>query len=264
MKHQNLKGSVVIVTGASSGIGYAAALELARRGAQVVAAARNEAALRRLQREAEALGGQVRAVPTDVSVREQVEALVEEAVRQEGQVDGLVANAGQYFRSRIAEADVALFEQSFAVNFYGVLYAVKAALPHMTERDRGRIVIVNSLDAKKGIVGDGPYVAAKSALAGLADVLRQELQAGNVRVTSIYPGRVDTPMVEGLRTPWISPKIPPEAVVRAILKALKSGMPEIVVPGVYAPLGALNSTLPRLMDWIYRRFKVEGIQEKQG
>jgi all-trans-retinol dehydrogenase (NAD+) len=128
----------------------------------------------------------------------------------------------------------------------------------MKSANKGHIVIVNSLDAKKGIIGDGPYVAAKSALDGFGDVLRQELKTYRIFVTSIFPGRVDTPMIESIKVPWISPKISPEKVVKTMIKGLKKNKANIIVPSIYFLLGSLNDISPRLVDWFYRILKIEG------
>jgi len=150
------------------------------------------------------------------------------------------------------------FQKSFDINFFGSYYAVKEALPHMIEQKSGHFVLINSLDAKKGIVGDAPYVAAKCALDGLADVLRQEVKPYGIIVTTVYPGRVDTPMIQDLKVPWISVKISAARVANAVARGILKRKPIIIVPRLFFPLGALNSTSPRLMDWFYSKFQLEG------
>jgi len=253
---------VVIVTGASSGIGRATALELARRKARVALASRNREVLQELERAIHEMGGSSAALVTDITDPDNVRWLVEETMTRWKRIDVLIANAGRYARGRIQEADKSLFEKSFAVNFYGVLYAIQAVLPQMIRQREGHIVIVNSLDAKKGIVGDGPYVAAKAALDGFIDVLRQELYGTGVRVTSIFPGRVDTPMIQHLTVPRISPKISPDRVVKSIIKGIRTKRSSIIVPALYGPVPILNFLFPRLMDWGYRIFGIEGVQKK--
>ena len=253
---------VVIVTGASSGIGRATALELARRKARVALASRNGEALQELERAIHEMGGTSAALETDVTDADNVRWLVEETMIRWKRIDVLIANAGRYVRGRIQEADRNLFEKSFTVNFYGVLHAIQAVLPQMIRQREGQIVIVNSLDAKKGILGDGPYVAAKAALDGFADVLRQELYGTGVRITSIFPGRVDTPMTQHLKVPWVSPKISPDRVVKSIIKGIRTKRSSIIVPALYGPVPILNFWFPRLMDWGYRIFGIEGVQKK--
>lgn len=258
MSDSYFRDKVVIITGASSGIGLVAALTLSKLNAKVVLASRREDKLRHLVQDIHATGGQGLAIKTDIASSESVKDLVEQVVRQWGRVDILIANAGQYIGGRFSEIDENAFEQSMAVNFLGTLHVIKRVLPHMLRQGSGHIVIMNSLDAKKGIAGDGPYVSAKSALDGFGDVLRQELSGLGVHVTSVYPGRVDTPMIEHLQVPWVSPKISPERVVDAMIKAIERKKSIVVVPAVYFPIGVLNNLFPRLLDWLYAIFRIEG------
>jgi short-subunit dehydrogenase len=252
------RDKVVIVTGASSGIGRAAAGMFARLGAKVVLASRNEEKLDILKKEIESEGGEAIAIPTDVCSFEDTQKMSDETVSKWGRIDILIANAGRHVQDATREIQIQSFEQSMAVNFYGVLNAVKCVLPRMRKAKKGHIVIVNSLDAKKGIVGDGPYVAAKSALDGFGDVLRQELRSDKIRLTSVYPGRVDTPMIQNIKVPWISPKISPENVARAMVKGIRRNKPVVIVPSHYYLLGSLNNMFPGFADWAYRLFRIEG------
>ena len=255
---RDFRHAVAVVTGASSGIGKATALALAREGARVVLAARRRAPLEQVAEEVTALGGEPLVVPTDVSQREQVEHLIDHTLETWGRVDILVANAGIYVRSPIREMRIEDLERSIAVNFYGTVYAVMAVLPHMLEQKSGHIVLVTSMDAKKGIPPDAPYVAAKFAASGFGDVLRQELHGTGVHATVVFPGRVDTPLIENLTVPWISAKIPPEAVARAILKGIRKRSPEVIVPWQARLLVFANTLSPRLADWAVRYFHLEG------
>lgn len=255
---RDFRHAVAVVTGASSGIGKATALALAREGARVVLAARRRAPLEQVAEAVAALGGEALVVPTDVSQREQVEHLIDHTLETWGRVDILVANAGIYVRSPIREMRIEDLERSMAVNFYGTVYAVMAVLPHMLEQKSGHIVLVTSMDAKKGIPPDAPYVAAKFAASGFGDVLRQELHGTGVHATVVFPGRVDTPLIENLTVPWISAKIPPEAVARAILKGIRKRSPEVIVPWQARLLVFANTLSPRLADWAVRYFHLEG------
>jgi len=254
----DLQGRVAIVTGASSGIGRATALALADQGAHVSLAARTESALQKAAEAVQSLGQEALVVPTDVTQQEQVNRLMEETLARWGHIDILVANAGAYVRAPVTELTVADVERSMAVNFYGALYAVLAVQPHMLAQGSGHIVLVSSMDGKKGLPLDAPYVAAKFALGGLGEVLRQELQGHGIRVTTVFPGRVDTPLIDDIEVPWISAKIPPEAVARAILRAIHRRRPEVIVPLQARALYYLNTFCPRLVDWIVRKFHLEG------
>lgn len=258
MSQHAFRHRVAVVTGASSGIGRATALLLARAGARLALVARREELLREVAREIEEMGREALALPADVTRAEEVERAVAQTVARWGQVDILVACAGAYIRAPVLQMTVADVEHSMAVNFYGVLHAVRAVLPHMVARRSGHIVIISSADGKKGIPPDGPYVAAKFAVAGLGDILRQELRPYGVAVTTIFPGRVDTPMIAHLRVPWISAKIPPEAVARAVLRALRRRTPEVILPFQVRLFVYLSAIFPSLGDWFTRQFHLEG------
>ncbi len=267
---KDFTGKVAIITGASSGIGRATALALARRGARVALAARRAAELEAVAEEIRALGREALCIPTDVSSRQEVSRLVDEAMAGWGRLDIVVANAGAYVRCRLAgpagpqEASpvgactIEAFERSMAVNFYGALYPVLAALPHLVAQGSGHIVLVSSMDGKKGIPPDAPYVAAKFALAGFGDVLRQELHGSGVDVTTVFPGRVDTPLIASLKVPAMSAKIPPDAVADAIVAGICRRQPEVIVPFHARSLLWVNGLSPRLGDWAVRTFRLEG------
>jgi NADP-dependent 3-hydroxy acid dehydrogenase YdfG len=263
MMNETLLDKVAVVTGASSGIGRACALALADAGAHLSLAARTESALEEVAGSIRALGREALVVPTDVIRREQVSHLVSETLKRWGHVDILVANAGAYVRGWIEHLTVEELERSMAVNFYGAVYAVLEVLPHMLQRKSGHMVLVTSLDALTPIRYDAPYVAAKCALSGFGDVLRQELHGTGVHTTTIFPGRVDTPLIEKLRVPRVTPKIPPEQVARAIVRAIRRRGTHVIVPAHLWPLAHADGLLPRVGDWIKRRFQMEG-WEKEG
>jgi short-subunit dehydrogenase len=252
------RDKVVVITGASSGIGRAAALAFARSNAKVVLVARNEERLVLLNEEILGQGGQALMIRADVCSLTDMQRMAGETMSKWGKIDILIANAGQYIQDGSCGIDLRAYERSMALNFMGTLHAVKSVLPEMLRRGHGHIVIMNSLDARKGIVGDGPYVSAKAALDGFGDVLRQELKGKGIRVTSIYPGRVDTQMLKDLKVPWISPKMPPGKVVQAILKGIKRNRAIVAVPSTFSLLGPLNGMFPRLMDRAYRFLKIQG------
>ena len=252
------RDKVILITGASSGIGRAAALAFAKCGAKVVLTARNEEKLRSLKEEIHRQGGQSLAIKTDIGSFFDMQRMAGETIAKWGKIDIVIANAGQYVQDVPGAIDLGAYERSMAVNFLGTLYTVTSVLPDMLRRGRGHIVVMNSLDAKKGIVGDGPYVAAKAALDGFGDVLRQELRGKGINFTSIYPGRVDTAMIRHIKVPRISPKLSPEKVVRAIMRGVKRNKAVVVVPKTFFLLAPLNNMFPRLMDRAYRVLKLEG------
>ena len=252
------KNKVVIVTGASSGIGEITAVRLSKLGAKVVLAARNEHKLRELQNRIETNGNEAISIKTDISNEKDVINLIEKTIENWGRIDILISNAGQYIQGRLTDVNTSDIQNSFNVNFYGSVYAVKKVLPVMLSQKSGHIVFVNSLDSKKGIVGDGPYVIAKCALHGFGDILRQEVKKTGIKVLTVYPGRVDTPMIEDLKVPLISAKISSEKVVKDMLKGIRRNKAVVVVPKIFFLLGTLNELFPKFMDWFYHKFKLEG------
>lgn len=180
-------GKVVVLTGASEGIGRALALHLARRQARLVLAARNVARLNSLAEECRGLGAQALAVPTDVTSREQCEALADAAFAHFGAIDALVLNAGATMWSRLDELeDVDLLERLMRLNYLGAAWPTRRALPALLAA-RGRIVAVSSLTGLVGVPTRTGYAASKHAMIGFFDSLRVELADRGVSVTVVAP-----------------------------------------------------------------------------
>ncbi len=258
-----LKDKIAIITGASSGIGRATAIAMARRGARLVLAARNAAALRGLEEEIRSIGADVLVQPTDVSDRNQVDALAHETLRRFGRVDIVVCSAGEYVRGAVHTLAPEQFERAMRVNFFGTLELVLAVLPVMRQQRSGTIVVVSSVDGKKGLPLDAPYVASKFAVTGFMDVLRQELHGTGVHAVTVLPARVDTPMIEHLHVPWLSRKISCERVARTIVRGIRFGGTEMIVPfGGPTFLVVLQSLSPRAADLLTRLFKLEGVERQ--
>ncbi len=257
--HVPFRDQVAIVTGASSGIGRATALALAARGARVALAARNAAALEAL---AAALpAGRALVVPTDVTDVTQVQAMAQQTLAQWGRIDILVASAGQYVRGAITNLAAEDMERSLRINFFGAYHAVMAVLPTMIARRSGHLVLVSSMDARKGMPTDAPYVAAKAALTGFGDVLRQEMRTEAIDVTTIMPGRVDTPLIADMRVPAISAKISPERVAEAIVAAILHRRAVVILPSQVYLLDLVQTLSPRLADWFVRCFHLQGWEQ---
>jgi NADP-dependent 3-hydroxy acid dehydrogenase YdfG len=258
MSTEFLRDRVAIVTGASSGIGRATALELANAGACVALAARREASLLELAEEITQMGSKAFVLQTDVTQRQQVEAMVQGVLSRWGRVDILISNAGEYIRAPIIDLDPADLQRSLDVNYFGGVYCIKAVLPPMLAQKSGHIVAVTSMDGKIGLPPDAPYVSAKFALTGFCEVLRQEVSDHGIAVTNVLPGRVDTGMIEQLRFSWISPKISPQVVARSILDAIRKRKPIVIVPPQAKLLYYINVFAPKLSDTVSRFFRLEG------
>ncbi|HVN55625.1 MAG TPA: SDR family NAD(P)-dependent oxidoreductase [Anaerolineaceae bacterium] len=259
---KSLTGKVAIVTGASLGIGENTALALAERGAKVSLAARSVSRLEEIANSIRQQGGEALVHPTDVTDPKQVESLVQATLSCWERIDILVSNAGQYIRRPIREMSMADLERSINVNFYGHVRAVKAVIPPMASQGSGHIILVSSMDGKKGIPPDAPYVSAKFALTGFGDVLRQELRPAGIAVTTILPGRVDTPMVADLDFSWISPKVPARQVSQAILSAIDRRPAEVILPFQAYLLYLLNVFSPRLSDAAVQLFRLWGWKKR--
>lgn len=255
---KKLLDKIAIVTGASSGIGRETALQLAADGAHVALAARNEEALAQVAAGIEAMGRQALVVPTDVTLPEQVKALVAKTIGRWGRVDIVVANAGEYIRRRIIDLDTDILRRSMEINFYSAVQTALAALPHMRQQQSGHIILVSTMDSKKGLPYDAPYVAAKFALTGIGEVMRQELRPHGIFVTTVLPGRVDTPMIANLRVPWISAKVSARDAARALVRGMHQRKPEVIVPTLALALLYLNVISPTLGDWATKFFHLEG------
>ncbi|MES3629640.1 MAG: SDR family oxidoreductase [Longimonas sp.] len=189
----DLTDQVIIITGASSGIGEATAQLLAEEGARVVLAARREERLNELRDEIEADGGTALVVPTDVTDREAVGHLVDTAHDTYGQVDVLVNNAGIMPLSMMAKTHEEEWEQMVDVNIKGVLHGIGAVLPIMKEQGHGHVVNISSVAGRRVFPGGAVYCGTKFFVTALSEGMRNELsKQHNIRVTSIEPGAVAT------------------------------------------------------------------------
>jgi len=252
---------VVIVTGASSGIGRALALRLADQGASLALAARSAERLAALAEECIQRGGKAVPVPTDVSEEEQCQELVERTVHEYGQLDMLINNAGIGVASKLEDLpDLHLFRQVMEVNFYGMVHCTYYALPHL-KTSRGRVVNVSSLGGKLAIPYNTSYIASKFAMHGFSDSLRMELAEAGVSVTVVCPYWVVTEFHERFMNKDGKPKGPEGRAIytekmmtadrcaQIILRAAMKRKREVLMgPGI---LGVwLKMIVPGLVDKI--------------
>lgn len=192
----NIVGKVIVITGASSGNGEAAARHLAARGASVVLGARRSERIELLAGELTAAGHTATAVTTDVTDKDQVKRLVDTAVREFGRIDVLLNNAGLMPLAPLERLKTAEWDQMIDVNLKGTLYGIAAALPHMTERKSGHIINVSSVYGHTPGPDATVYCATKFAVRALSEGLRQEVKPHNIRTTVISPGAVATELLE--------------------------------------------------------------------
>lgn len=239
---RTIRGEVAIVTGASSGIGAATALELARRGARVVLAARRAEELAGVVHAIKEAGGEAQAIQTDVTDAKQVARLVQEATGVHGRVDVLVNNAGIGARSTLEHMRAEEIAQVVNVNLMGAMQATRAVLPGMIERRHGAIISVASV---AGLVAVDPvYSATKFGLRGFSLSLRREVRQSGISVSLVSPGFIRTPLTAARRE-----RMPgPEVVARAIAGLVSRPRREVIVPGYYGAAVLVERIAPWLVD----------------
>jgi NADP-dependent 3-hydroxy acid dehydrogenase YdfG len=188
-----IKGHVAVITGASSGIGYATALAIAKAGAKVVVGARRIDKLEQLKKDIEKIGGECIAVSCDVTKRTDCENLINTAIKKWNKVDILVNNAGLMPLSFVKNLKVDEWEQMIDVNIKGVMFCTSSAIPHMIKQNSGHIVNISSIAGRIVFPAGSVYCATKFAVWAFSEGLRQELSVkNNIRVTTIEPGIVST------------------------------------------------------------------------
>jgi NADP-dependent 3-hydroxy acid dehydrogenase YdfG len=203
----NIEGKVVVITGASSGLGEATARFLSAQGAIVVLGARRVERIQSLADELTASGGKALAIQTDVTQRDQVQRLVDAAVQTYGRVDVMLNNAGLMPQAPLERLKVDEWDRMIDVNLKGVLYGIAAALPHMKQQKAGHFVNVSSVAGHKVGPGFAVYAATKYAVRALSEGLRQEVKPYNIRTTVISPGAVATELPQSVTDPESAERI---------------------------------------------------------
>ena len=224
----NIEGKIVVITGASSGLGEATARMLSAHGATVVLGARRVERIVALADELVRGGGQALALQTDVTRSEDVQRLVDGAVEKYGRIDVMINNAGLMPSSPLERLKIADWDRMIDVNIKGVLYGIAAALPHMQQRKSGHIVNVSSVAGHKVRAGTAVYSATKHAVRVLTEGLRQEVKAYNIRTTIVSPGAVATELPDSVTEADVAAgvkafyeiAIPAESFARAVVYAL--------------------------------------------
>ena len=203
----NIEGKVVVITGASSGLGEATARLLSAQGASIVLGARRVGRLQSLADELTGSGGQALAVPTDVTHRDQVQKLVDAAVQEFGHIDVMINNAGLMSQSLLERLKVDEWDRMIDVNIKGVLYGIAAALPYMKAQKSGHIINVSSVAGHKVAPGGAVYSATKHAVRVISEGLRQEIKPYNIRTTVISPGAVATELPNSITEPEMAERM---------------------------------------------------------
>jgi NAD(P)-dependent dehydrogenase (short-subunit alcohol dehydrogenase family) len=261
-----LREQVIVITGASSGIGLVTARAAARQGARVVLAARNahdlDDAVREIQRE----GGRAISVVADVADIRQVESIADAAIREFGGIDTWVNNAAVSLYGRIMDVPIEDIRRQMDVNYWGQVYGSRTAVHHLRERG-GALINVASALADRAIPLQGNYCAAKHAIKAFTDTLRMELEeeGAPIAVTLVKPASIDTPFFEKARTYLgvepqpVPPVYAPEVVAHVILAAAQHPIRERIAGGSGAKLSAARFA-PRAADRYMERWTFESQQ----
>ena len=272
---RRIDGMVVVITGASAGIGKAVAEELHRRGARLVLAARRLEKLEELNR---ALGGGHLCVPCDVAVTDQCRALVEAAVGRFGRIDTLVCNAGYGVVRTVAETTPEEMRRIFATNVFGTTDCIHFALPVMARQEprdgwRGQVMVVSSAAGRRGLPYFAPYSATKAAQLGLAEGLRVECRPIGIAVTSVHPIGTETDFFDVAQREGAASM--PEffkrgfhqsarRVARSMGRGIERPRPEIwpLRPARWAV--SAGTVMPSVVDWVMGRFRRKMEDEVRG
>lgn len=251
-----LKDQVVVITGASSGIGRATALRFGKAGAKIVLAARNVVGLQEVADEVRHAGSEALVVPTDVSDWAQVERLAHTAVTAFGRIDTWVNDAGVGVYATAEETSVEETHQVMQTNFMGVVHGVKAALPYMETQHSGTIINVGSVESQVALPYNSAYAASKHAIKGYTEALRIELEhlQSGINVTLIMPAAMNTPFFNhalsklGVLPQPAGPVYKPELVADAIVYAAEHPQRDVYVGGGGLLFGLMERISPTLTD----------------
>jgi len=271
---RNLNGQVVVISGAGSGFGMAAARRFASCGAKVVVGGRNETALRAIEESIRSDGGQIVAAITDVAEREQVERLASLAIERFGRIDTWVNNAGVSLYSTFTKVTAEEVHRLFQVNFMGQVHGMWAAVPRMMQTGGGVVINIASVVGKRAMPLQNFYSASKFAIVGLSEALRTELaiQKSNIKICVICPPSVNTPFYDNARTkegycPKPLPLVAePETLASAVVSCARRPRRELWVTFTAKAFVGLSIAFPSLMDWFLCSigFRAELTQEPKS
>jgi NAD(P)-dependent dehydrogenase (short-subunit alcohol dehydrogenase family) len=266
MKLKPIDQQVVVVMGASSGIGRETAIRFAKKGAKLVVSARSKAGLDSLVDEINTMGGEATAVVADVTDFDQVKAVADRAVREYGQLDTWVHLAAVSIYATFENTRPEEFRRIIDVNLVGQAYGAMAALPHLRREGRGALIHISSIEGKCALPFQSAYASSKHGVVGFLDSLRMELKKEGVpiSVTNVMPAGINTPFFNkaltrlGVKPMPVPPIYQPDTVADVILYAAENPVSEIIAGGAGEALLLTKRISPRLMDAILMRMAFNG------
>lgn len=255
-----LSGRVAAITGASSGIGLACAIHLAREGVAVVLGARRAALLEATAAQIKAAGGRAAIAAMDVAREADVQALVATATREFGRLDIMICNAGFGYYGTIEDTPPDVMARMMDVNYMGTYHGARAALPLFRAQNAGHLIFVSSIVGRRGIAFMGGYSATKAAQAGLAESLRTEFAGTPIHVSCVYPISTRTGFHDAMTRDYghvvhgLGPRQSVDDVARAIARCIRRPRPEVYPHRLSRALALMNHAAPALTDRFVKRF----------
>jgi short-subunit dehydrogenase len=275
---RRIEDAVVVITGASSGIGRATALEFARHNARLVLAARNESNLEKTVQLCQKAGArEVLLVPTDTTEEDEVQKLASQAAEQFGRIDVWINNAGVGLYGSFEDTPIEDYRRLLETNLFGYIYGARAVLPYFREQGTGVLINVGSQVSLGGLPYNNAYTTSKYAVRGFADSLRQELVDTDIHVCTVYPASTDTPFFQhaanysGRQVQPLGSVDKPEKVARIIRETAENPKPEVLVsPGAGTGMAFLHWVAPEAYDRLLSRktkgghFKSKKARDSEG
>lgn len=255
----NLESKVVVITGASAGIGRETAIALGKEKASVVIAARRAERLQGVAKQIEHGGGTALAVTTDVSDEAQVQNLVAEALKRFGRIDVWINNAGAGMYASLEETSSDAMEKIWKTNFMSTFYGIRHVVPVMKRQKGGHILTVSSVVGKRATPLNSAYCSTKFAQVGLMESARMELQKFGIHCTLIYPATTESEFIETQANPAKrvvrrhGPIQTSAEVARDIVRAIKRPRAEVMTQKYGRVIAIVNSISPGLLDWVVSR-----------
>jgi len=255
MMRYDLNNKVVIVTGASSGIGRSCVYQLAEKGAKLVLVSRNREKMGQIKKDL--VNADTLIVSADLTKKEEVDSMVEKVIRHYQRIDILINNAGVGMRGSMITAPLDAFEKIIEINLLAVLYCTRAVYPYMKEKGGGIIVNVSSIAGLKAFYDSGLYSATKFAICGLTESLSAEAQPDNIRAILVCPGKTRTDFNKNLAhgSEQSSSKrsgVSPDVVAKAIVKGIMKNKKVIIVGKGCKTLYLLNRISPRFTNLLLK------------